>query len=113
MIEADIQSYFDSIDRTKLKEMVRQRVADESMLRHIGKCLHVGILDGAEYSEPEGGTVQGSALNHRCWVTFIYTTWSTTGWRPKCVRDCAAACVSSATRMISRSDSSWKTMRVG
>jgi hypothetical protein len=25
--------------------MLRQRVADESMLRHIGKCLHVGVLD--------------------------------------------------------------------
>ena len=46
VIEADIQSYFDSIDRTKLKEMLRQRIADESMMRLIGKCLHVGILDG-------------------------------------------------------------------
>jgi hypothetical protein len=38
-------------------------VADGSLLRLIGKCLHVGILDGAEYSEPEKGTVQGSTLS--------------------------------------------------
>jgi len=63
VIEADISSYFDSLDRTKLKEMLRQRVADESFLRLVGKCLHVGVLDGYEYSEPEEGTVQGSTLS--------------------------------------------------
>jgi len=63
VIEADIQSYFDSIDRKKLVEMLRLRVADESFMRLVGKCLHVGILDGNEYSEPSEGTVQGSTLS--------------------------------------------------
>lgn len=63
IIEADIQSFFDSIDRKMLKEMLRLRVADESLLRLIGKCLHVGVLDGSEYSEPEVGTAQGSTLS--------------------------------------------------
>lgn len=63
VIEADIQSYFDSIDREKLKEMLRLRVADEDFMRLVGKCLHVGILDGNEYSEPDEGTVQGSTLS--------------------------------------------------
>jgi RNA-directed DNA polymerase len=63
ILEADISSYFDSIDRKKLKEMLRQRVADETLMRLIGKCLHVGILDGADYSEPDEGTVQGSTLS--------------------------------------------------
>jgi RNA-directed DNA polymerase len=63
ILEADIVSYFDSVDRGKLMEMLRERVADGSMLRLVGKCLHVGILDGEEYSEPEGGTVQGSSLS--------------------------------------------------
>ena len=63
ILEADIVSFFDSIDRTKLEEMLRERVIDGSFLRLIGKCLHVGVLDGAEFSEPEVGTVQGSALS--------------------------------------------------
>src|SRR6185369_9322601 len=37
--------------------------ADGSLLRLIGKCLHVGVLDGAEYSEPDTGTAQGSVLS--------------------------------------------------
>jgi len=63
VLEADIQSFFDSIDRKMLMEMLRERIADKSLLRLIGKCLHVGILDGAEYSEPDEGTVQGSSLS--------------------------------------------------
>lgn len=63
VLEADIESYFDSIDRKKLMEMLRQRVNDEDFVRLVGKCLHVGVLDGAEYSEPDVGTAQGSALS--------------------------------------------------
>ena len=63
IIEADIQSYFDSIDRKMLKEMLKERVADTSLLRLVGRCLHVGVLDGDEYSEPDEGTAQGSSLS--------------------------------------------------
>jgi group II intron reverse transcriptase/maturase len=63
ILEADVVSFFDSVDRTKLKEMLEIRVADGSLLRLIGKCLHVGVLDGAELSTPETGTAQGSVLS--------------------------------------------------
>lgn len=63
ILEADIQSFFDSLDRTRLKEMLELRIADGSLLRLIGKCLHVGVLEGEEYSEPARGTPQGSVLS--------------------------------------------------
>lgn len=63
ILEFDIQSFFDSVDRTQLLKMLQARVADGSMLRLIGKCLHVGVLDGEELSEPSEGTVQGSTLS--------------------------------------------------
>ena len=63
VLEADIVSFFDSIDRKLLMEMLQERVADGSMQRLVGKCLHVGILDGSEYSEPTEGTAQGSSLS--------------------------------------------------
>ena len=53
IVEADIVSYFDSVDRTKLKEMIQKRVADGALMRLIGKCLNVGVLDGEGYSEPD------------------------------------------------------------
>jgi len=63
ILEADIQSFFDSVDRTALGEMLQVRVADGALRRLLGKCLHVGVLDGAEYSEPDVGTAQGSVLS--------------------------------------------------
>jgi group II intron reverse transcriptase/maturase len=63
ILEADIVSFFDSLDRTKLKELLQIRVADGSLMRLIGKCLHVGVLDGEAYAEPDMGTAQGSVLS--------------------------------------------------
>jgi len=72
VIEADIKSFFDSIDRKMLMGMLRERIADESLLRLIGKCLHVGILDGAEFSTPDRGTVQGSSLSPLLGNVFLH-----------------------------------------
>jgi len=63
ILEADVVSFFDSLDRTKLVEMLQIRVADGTLLRLIGKCLHVGVLDGAAYVESDTGTAQGSVLS--------------------------------------------------
>jgi group II intron reverse transcriptase/maturase len=63
ILEADVASFFDSIDRPMLKEMLQERIADKSLMRLIGKCLHVGVLDGGVYSKPDEGTVQGSVLS--------------------------------------------------
>jgi group II intron reverse transcriptase/maturase len=63
IFEADIGSFFDSLDRSELKKMLEVRVADGSRLRLIGKCLHVGVLDGETLIEPELGTAQGAVLS--------------------------------------------------
>lgn len=63
ILEADIQAFFDSIDRKRLLEMLQIRIADTSLLRLIGKCLHAGVLDGDHYSEPDEGTAQGSIIS--------------------------------------------------
>ncbi len=56
-------SFFDSLDRTQLKKMLEVRVADGSLMRLVGKCLHVGVLEGVELSTSETGTAQGSVLS--------------------------------------------------
>jgi group II intron reverse transcriptase/maturase len=63
ILEADIVSFFDTVDRRQLLEMIEERVPDGSMRRLIGKCLHVGILDGDSFSNPDEGTAQGSILS--------------------------------------------------
>jgi RNA-directed DNA polymerase len=63
ILEADIASFFDNVVRPALKEMLQERIGDKSLMRLIGKCLRVGVLDGADFSTPDEGTVQGSILS--------------------------------------------------
>jgi RNA-directed DNA polymerase len=63
VLEADIVSFYDRIDRKRLKELLQRRIADKSLMRLIGKCLHVGVLENGEIWTPEAGTTQGSTLS--------------------------------------------------
>lgn len=86
ILEADIVSFFDSLDRTRLKEMLQVRVADGSLLRLVGKCLHVGVLDGEDYSEPEFGTTQGSVLSPllgNIYLHYVLDVWFERDVKPR------------------------------
>ena len=86
ILEADIRDFFGSVDRKALFEILRMRITDRSLLRLIGKCLHVGILDGEEYSEPEVGTVQGSTLSPllgNIYLNHVLDQWFERDVRPR------------------------------
>ena len=61
--KTDVVAFFDSMDRPMLRGMLEERIGDKSLMRLIGKCIHVGVVDGAELQTPEDGTAQGSILS--------------------------------------------------
>lgn len=63
ILEADVKSFFDTIHRRILREMLEERIADKSFMRLVGKCLHVGVMEGEVFTRPDEGTVQGSILS--------------------------------------------------
>lgn len=73
ILETDVRSFFDSVDRHKLVEVMRERVIDGALMRLVGKCLNVGILDGEELSDPGMGTAQGSILSPLLGNVFLHT----------------------------------------
>ena len=86
ILEADIKSFFDSLDRTKLKELLQIRGADGSLLRIIGKLLRVGVLDGAEFSTSDLGTAQGSVLSPllgNVYLHYVLDVWFDQAVRPQ------------------------------
>ena len=86
ILEADILSFFDSVIRKELARMLEIRVADGSLLRLIGKCLHAGVLDGAELFAPETGTAQGSVLSPllgNVYLHYALDLWFETEVKPR------------------------------
>jgi len=88
VLEADIQGFFDSIDRKLLMEMLRNRVVDRSLLRLVGKCLRVGVLDGEESSDPSDGTgtAQGSIISPllgNIYLHYVLDDWFEREVRPR------------------------------
>ena len=66
--------------------MLQERVADGSLLRLVSKCLHVGVLDGEEYSTPETGTAQGSILSPllgNIYLHYVLDLWFTQEVKPR------------------------------
>lgn len=63
VIELDIQSFFDSLDRAQLRGFLDRRVKDGVIRRVIGKWLSAGVLEDGVVERPKGGTPQGGVIS--------------------------------------------------
>ena len=62
ILDADIRSFFDNLDKSWLIKFVEHRVADSRILRLIQKWLKAGVMEEGNWSEPKTGTPQGSVI---------------------------------------------------
>ena len=63
VFDADIRSYFDSIDREKLLVMVSERISDRRVLTFIRKWLMAGVMEDGTVRETLSGTPQGGVIS--------------------------------------------------
>jgi len=63
IVEVDIRKFFDTLEHSHLRELMRRRVRDGVLLRLIGKWLNAGVLEAGELSFPEEGTPQGGVIS--------------------------------------------------
>ena len=112
MFEFDVVSFFDSLRRSQLLEMLQERMADRSLLRLIGKCLYVGVLDGEELSELSEGRSRDRLCRHYS-AAFICILCQFGGLSRKSGRGCVARPRLSASPMTVSSDLNARMTRNG
>jgi group II intron reverse transcriptase/maturase len=84
VVDADIESYFDTIDQEKLMEMVAKRISDRRILRLIRKFLKAGVLEEGKVRVTTLGTVQGGVFSPL--LANIYLNYLDRVWVKKCTR---------------------------
>lgn len=86
VIEVDIESFFDELDRDHLRTFLRRRVRDGVLLRLIGKWLKAGVLIEGAMSYPKSGTIQGgviSPLLANIYLHEVFDRWFEDEVRPR------------------------------
>jgi group II intron reverse transcriptase/maturase len=63
VLDADIRSFFDSVDHEWLMRMVAHRIADPRVLRLMRQWLEAGVLESGEWHETDRGTPQGAGIS--------------------------------------------------
>jgi group II intron reverse transcriptase/maturase len=79
VIDLDIRSFFDRLDRDWLIKLLRHRVADPRMLRLIQKWLRAGILEHGQWKPTETGSPQGatvSPLLANVYLHYVLDLWA-------------------------------------
>ena len=85
VLDADIHSFFDNLDKSWLVKFVEHRVADPRILRLIQKWLKAGVMEDGKWSETKTGTPQGSVISPllaNIYLHYVFDLWVEV-WRKK------------------------------
>jgi group II intron reverse transcriptase/maturase len=78
VLDADIQSFFDTLDHGWLVKFVEHRIADRRIVRLIQKWLAAGVLEDGVRHVSEVGTVQGGSISPllaNVYLHYVFDLW--------------------------------------
>jgi group II intron reverse transcriptase/maturase len=79
ILDADIRSFFDTVNQEWLIRFVEHRIGDPRIVRLIQKWLKVGILENGVVSASDRGTGQGSVISPRLaniYLHYVLDLWA-------------------------------------
>lgn len=78
VLDADIRSFFDSVDHEWLVKFVEHRIGDRRIVRLIQKWLAAGVLEDGTWTPSETGTVQGGSISPllaNLYLHYVFDLW--------------------------------------
>lgn len=78
VLDADISDFFSKLDQAWLMKFLEHRIADERILRLIGKWLAAGVVEDGKWSETPLGSPQGasaSPLLANVYLHYVFDRW--------------------------------------
>ena len=86
ILDVDIRKFFDTLDHSRLRELLQHRVRDGVLLRLISKWLNAGVLEDGQLFHPDEGTPQGgvvSPLLANLYLHYVLDRWIEREVRPR------------------------------
>ena len=88
VLDADIRSFFDTIDHGWMQKFIEHRIADRRLVKLLLKWLHAGVLENGVLHAVEEGTPQGgiiSPLLSNIYLHYVLDLWAQR-WRRRDAR---------------------------
>jgi len=88
VLDADIRSFFDTIDHGWMQKFIEHRIGDRRMVRLLMKWLHAGVMEEDELREVKEGVPQGgniSPLLSNIYLHYALDLWANQ-WRKRHAR---------------------------
>jgi group II intron reverse transcriptase/maturase len=78
VLDLDIRKFFDSLDKTHLRNFLRHRVQDGVLTRLLGKWLNAGVMEKGTMTYPAEGVPQGGSISpllSNIYLHYVVDVW--------------------------------------